>query len=153
MQKQHFSILINAPVEKVWDTMLDDRTYREWTKAFNPGSYYKGSWEEGSKILFLGPDPQTGEEGGMVSRIKENRPHEFVSIEHQGVVHKGMEDTESEEARKWAPAYENYTFKAKNGGTEVLVDTDTADEYVSEFERAWPQALQNLKELSETRTS
>ena len=35
--------------------MLADDTYREWTSAFHPGSYYKGDWSEGSKILFLGP--------------------------------------------------------------------------------------------------
>jgi hypothetical protein len=99
--------------------------------------------------MFLGPDPQTGEEGGMVSVIKENRPHEFISIEHKGIVHKGMEDTESEEARKWTPAFENYTFRQRNGGTEVLVDTDTADEFASEFKETWPKALQTLKELSE----
>ena len=65
MKKLHCSIEINAPVKKVWDTMLEDATYRQWTGAFNPGSFYKGSWEKGSKILFLGPDPNTGKEGGM----------------------------------------------------------------------------------------
>jgi uncharacterized protein YndB with AHSA1/START domain len=34
MQKIHSSILINAPREKVWHAMLDDKPYREWTKAF-----------------------------------------------------------------------------------------------------------------------
>jgi hypothetical protein len=104
MQKLHFSMLINAPKHKVWHAMLDDRPYREWTKAFNEGSYYKGSWDKGSKILFLGPDPDTGEEGGMVSRIAENKPYEFISIKHLGIVQNGVEDTSSEAARKWAPA-------------------------------------------------
>ena len=54
MQKLHFSIVINAPKKKVWHAMLDDKQYREWTEAFNPGSYYKGDWSKGSKILFLG---------------------------------------------------------------------------------------------------
>jgi hypothetical protein len=149
MQKQHYSIHIDAPVEKAWDTMLNEPTYREWTKAFSPGSYYKGSWDRGSKILFLGPDPESGQEMGMVSRIKENRPHEFISIEHLGVVHNGVEDTESEEAKKWTPAYENYTFRSANGGTEISIDVDTADEYAADFEKMWPQALQSLKELAE----
>jgi hypothetical protein len=94
MQKLHFSTLINAPKDKVWHAMLDDQPYREWTKAFNEGSYYKGSWEKGSKILFLGPDPNTGEEGGMVSRIAENKPYEFISIEHLGIVRRNMEKRE-----------------------------------------------------------
>ena len=100
MQKLRFSILINAPKEKVWHAMLDDKPYREWTAAFNPGSYYKGDWSKGSKILFLGPNPETGEEGGMVSRIAENKRYEFISIEHVGIVYNGVEDTTSDEARK-----------------------------------------------------
>ena len=149
MQKLHFSITINAPKEKVWHTMVDDKPYREWTAAFNPGSYYKGDWSKGSKILFIGPDPKTGEEGGMVSRIAENKPYEFISIEHLGIVKNGVEDTTSEEARKWAPAFENYTFKEKGGATEVLVEMDIEDENKKMFEEMWPKALQKLKEIAE----
>ncbi len=149
MQKIHFSISINAPKEKVWHTMLDDATYREWTKAFSPGGYYEGSWEKGSKILFIGPDQNTGKEGGMVSRVAENRPYEFISIEHLGILHDGVEDTTSEDARKWTPAFENYTFTEKDGSTEVQVDMDTVDEMKQEFETMWPKALAQLKALAE----
>jgi len=59
MQKLHFSIVINAPKEKVWHAMLDDKQYREWTGAFNPGSYsedeyaemFNKMWPEGLKKL------------------------------------------------------------------------------------------------------
>ena len=149
MQKLHFSTLIHAPKVKVWHAMLDEQSYREWTSAFNEGSYYKGSWEKGSKMLFLGPDPNTGEEGGMVSRIAEYKPYEFISIEHLGLVQNGVEDTTSEAAKKWAPAFENYTFLDKDGATEVRVDIDTADEYAEMFSDMWPRGLQRLKELAE----
>jgi hypothetical protein len=122
MDKMHFSIVINAPKEKVWNTMLNDDTYRVWTEAFAPGSHYVGDWNKGSKILFLGPDKKTGKMSGMVSRIKENRRHEFISIEHLGIVQDGKEDTASEAVKGWAGALENYTFKGKGGATEVLVD-------------------------------
>lgn len=52
-EKLKYSITINAPKEKVWHTMLDDKTYREWTTEFNPGSYYEGDRKEGSEIRFL----------------------------------------------------------------------------------------------------
>jgi hypothetical protein len=153
VKKLHVSISINAPAEKVYKTMLDEPTYKEWTKAFSPSpdttSYVKGDWSKGSKILFVGVDPETGKEGGMVSRIAENKPNEFVSIEHLGILNDGVEDTTSEEAKKWTPAFENYTFKEENGVTELEIDVDTADELAEEFEKAWPQALEKLKELSE----
>ncbi|MCK6562864.1 SRPBCC domain-containing protein [candidate division KSB1 bacterium] len=149
MNKLRFSIVINAPKAKVWNTMLDDKTYREWTEAFTPGSHYVGDWSTGSKILFLGPDPKTGQLGGMVSRIKENRLHEHISIEHLGVVQDGKEDTTSDAVKAWAGAHENYAFKEKAGATEVLVDIDINDEYKDMFQDMWPKALQKLKELAE----
>lgn len=149
MEKLHFKIDISAPKEKVWNTMLEDATYREWTTAFNEGSYYKGDWSKGSKIVFLGPNPETGKEGGMVSRIAENKLYEFVSIEHLGVINDGVEDTTSDEVKKWTPAFENYTFKEKNGTTEVIVEMDIHADYKEMFEGMWPKALQKLKELSE----
>jgi hypothetical protein len=149
VEKLHYSVKINAPAERVWHAMLDDATYREWTKAFSPGGYFKGSWEKGSKILFLGPDPETGKEGGMVSRIAENRPYEFISIEHLGIINDGVEDTTSELAKKWAPAYENYTLREEHGVTEVTVDMDMAEENKAGFEKMWPEALKKLREISE----
>jgi hypothetical protein len=149
MHKLHFSIAINAPKAKVWSTMLDDATYRVWTEAFTSGSHYVGDWSKGSKILFLGPDPNTGKLGGMVSRIAENRLHEYISIEHLGMVQDGIEDTTSEAVKAWSGAQENYTFKERNGNTEVLVDIDTTEDWKEMFEGAWPKALNKLKELAE----
>lgn len=149
MEKLHYSTTINAPVKRVWHAMLDDEPYREWTAAFNEGSYYKGDWSEGSKMLFLGPDPKTGKEGGMVSRIAENRQYEFISIEHLGLVSEGVEDTESEEAKKWAPAYENYSFKEKDGKTELTIDIDVEESMVGEFNQMWHDGLERLKEIAE----
>lgn len=150
MQKLHFSVFINAPVEKVWNTMLGDETYRVWTATFNPGSYFKGNWEAGTKMLFLGPNPDgTPGEGGMVSYVRENRKNEFISVEHVGMVMNGVEDTTSEDVKKWTPAFENYTLVQKDGGTEVQVDMDTDESMASMFEEMWPKALQKLKEISE----
>lgn len=148
-EKIHFSETINAPKEKVWDTMFQDITYRQWTIPFSEGSHFKGDWSKGSKILFLGPNPENGKEGGMVSRIAENKPYEFMSVEHLGIVQDGVEDTTSEEATKWAPAFENYTFREKDGQTEVLVDMDITSDYKEAFQSMWPNALRKLKELAE----
>ena len=147
MPKLHYSILIRAPKEKVWKTMLDDETYRKWTDVFSPGSHYIGDWSKGSKILFLAP----GEKGtmGMVSRIRDNRPYEFISIEHLGLVQNGKEDTSSAAVKDWEGNHENYTFKEKEGVTEVFVDLDTPDELKEFLESSWPRALQKLKELAE----
>ena len=149
MEKLRQKVFINASRARVWDVMLADDTYREWTSAFHPGSYYKGDWSEGSKILFLGPGDDGGGEGGMVSRIRENRPHEFISVEHLGIIHNGVEDTESDAAKAWAPAYENYTFADSNGGTELTIEMDIQSAQKENFEKLWADALSRLKTIAE----
>ncbi len=145
MKNLQFAETIDATPEDVWHAMLDPEPYRVWTSAFGEGGYYEGGWETGDRILFLGP----GGMEGMVSEIAESRPHEFVSIRHLGVVQDGVEDTESEEARKWAPAYENYTLRPKGDATELEVSTDVAEEYEEFMSDAWPKALAKLKEVAE----
>lgn len=154
MNTLHFSTAIKAPVQKVWDTMLGDKTYRQWTAAFHEGSYFDGSWEKGSKILFLGPD-ESGKLSGMVSKIVENKPYEFISIEHLGEVVDGVEDTTSDRVKAWAGSHENYTFHDNNGTTILDVDMEFDDndkemaKMVEMFNDMWPKALQKLKELAE----
>jgi uncharacterized protein YndB with AHSA1/START domain len=148
MEQLHYEILINAPVEKVYSTMLDEKQYAAWTSAFNPSSHYEGSWEKGSKILFIGAD-QNGKQGGMVSRIKENIPNKYVSIEHLGLYQNGSEITSGKEVEGWAGSLENYTFKAQNGSTLLSIDMDANQEFKDMFSELWPKALQKLKEICE----
>lgn len=146
MNTLKFSITINAPRQKVWDTMLEDATYREWTKPFNETSYYKGDWSEGSKILFLGTDKNGENEGGMISRIAKNIPLEYISIQHLGVIENGVEKPWEEGSE----GFENYSFKEKEGSTVVDIElTNLPDSYLDMMNIMWPKALEILKTLSE----
>jgi hypothetical protein len=91
----------------------------------------------------------TPEKDGMVAVIAENRKYECLSIEHRGHVLKGVDDTESDEVKKWTPAYENYSFTEVDGGTELTVDIDIPSSYEAYFEGVWPKALKAVKELAE----
>jgi hypothetical protein len=148
MTTLHYSIHINAGRTTVWTTMLEDRTYREWTRPFRDGSYYEGSWKKGSEIRFLAPTDDGGE-AGMLSRIKENIPHQFISIEHIGMILNGEVDTTSDEVKKWATSFENYTFADLGSGTELKIDMQLEEEYVSMMNESWPDALKALKNLCE----
>lgn len=151
METIAFEIDIKAPREKVWKTMLDDKTYREWTDPFYPGSYYQGSWDEGSDIRFLAE--VGGKVGGMLGKIVKNVPNEFVSVEYFGLVKDGVDDTSSEEVLKWKGSHENYTFTENAGFTHLLVELKSSvmekQEMLDMFEGMWPKALQKLKELVE----
>jgi uncharacterized protein YndB with AHSA1/START domain len=146
--KISFETTINASPEKVYKTLLDDKTYREWTAPFNPTSHYKGTWEKGSKILFIGSDDK-GNVGGMVSRVEENIPNKFVSIKHLGILEGEKEITSGPQVEGWGDAMENYTLTEENGKTLFSVEMDANNEYKDYFEETWPKALDKLKELSE----
>ncbi len=105
----HFEILIEAKPEEVYKIMLADKTYCEWTKIFNQTSHFNGSWEKDSKILFIGTD-EHGKEGGMVSRIKENIPNRFISIEHIGLLENGVKKTSGPEVEPWSGGLEKLYF-------------------------------------------
>lgn len=148
-ERLHFEIKIDASPGKVYNFMLDKKTYGEWTAIFNPSSYFKGTWEKGTKILFLGTDKDGGT-GGMVSRIKENIPDKFVSIEHIGIVLADKEITSGADVEEWSGALENYTFAEEDGKTLLSVDIDSNEKYKQYFSETWPKALQKLKELCES---
>ena len=149
MKKLQFSIKVNAPVSKVYEAMLgleSKSTYEQWTSQFNPTSTYEGSWNKGSKILFVGTDDK-GEKGGMVSEVVENIPDRYVSVRHYGLVKDDKEITEGPEVEKWAGGFENYTFKDNNGTTEITVDLDATDDFVDYMNQTFPKALEKLKEI------
>ena len=160
MKKLQFKTSINAPVTRIYDFMLgisNKSTYEQWTSVFNPTSTYEGSWEKGNKILFVGVD-EKGEKGGMVSRVAENIPNRFVSIQHYGLLKADKEITEGAEVDKWANGFENYTFEENNarpddpvgrGTTTITVDLDTTEDFLDYMNQTYPKALDQLKELCE----
>lgn len=151
MKKLQFKVSIEAPASRVYDRMLgisSKSSYEQWTASFNPTSTYEGTWEKGTKILFIGVD-EKGEKGGMVSRIVENIPNRFVSIQHYGLYKGDKEITEGPEVEKWANGFENYSFEENNGTTSVTVDLDTTEEFLDYMNEAYPKALDKLKEICE----
>ena len=144
MERQQFSIRIDAPREKVWKTLWEDASYRAWTAAFAEGSRAKTDWKKGSKVLFV-----NGDDEGMVAEIADTRPNEYMSFRHLGMIKDGKEDTQSEKVKAWAGAMENYTLQTIDGKTELIVDMDVTTEMKDYFEQTWPKALDKLKELAE----
>lgn len=151
MQKLQFKKDINAPIQKVYETMLglqNKTTYEYWTAVFNPTSTYEGTWDKGSKILFVGTD-ENGKKGGMISEIVEHQPAQFVSIRHYGFLDGDLEITTGEQVEQWTGGHENYNFQETNGITTVTVEMDAVDDFVTYFNEKYPLALYRLQEISE----
>ncbi len=144
MEKVRFTTIINAPREKVWSVLWTDESYRAWTSVFSEGSLVETDWKKGSKVLFT-----DGKGSGMVSRIDDLVPNEFMSFQHLGELKDGVEDTTSERVQQWAGGRENYTLNAVDDNTELIVELDLLDEFKDYFMGTFPKALAKVKELSE----
>lgn len=145
MKRLHFATVIDTTPAVVWDAMLAPHTYRQWTAEFAPGSYFEGSWAQGERVRFLGPGGD-----GMTAIIAENRPGEFLSIKHLGIIKDAKEDTTSDAARQWAPAFENYTLSGEGSSTRLEIDLDVTPDFEEYMQRTWPRALAALKAICET---
>ena len=147
-EKMHFDVYIHSSPEKVYNIMLDKDHYSEWASVFNPTSRYEGSWQKGSEIRFLGTD-RDGNTGGMISRIADIVPGQFVSIEHLGIIQDGNEITPGPEVKNWAGATENYSFIKHENGTLLSIDADANEDFKEYFLDTWPKALNKLKAICE----
>lgn len=148
MPEIQYSIHINAPASRVWDTVISPDTYRIWTKPFNVDSRFEGSWEQGSKIRFLGTDGD-GRTVGMHAEIAENQPYERISIRHLGEIVDGDEKKGFSVGPDFGGGYETYEFSESNGVTAMTVTMDSPAEYIAMFDSMWPMALEALKNVVE----
>lgn len=140
-----FKAKINAPREKVWDVLWNDKTYPKWTAPFSEVSLAKSDWKEGSKIYFVNANGE-----GMVAVIEKRKDPEIMNFKHLGMIDKnGKEDLESEKVKSWAGAIETYRLEEENGKTQLTVNMDLEDEHKNYFLKTWPKALEKLKELAE----
>jgi uncharacterized protein YndB with AHSA1/START domain len=150
MENSTFKVLINAPREKVWDTLLSETNYPKWSAVFCEGSHAVTDWKEGSKALFLDNKKQ-----GMVATIAKNVPNEFLSIKPLGEIKDGVEDYDSPTAKQMAGMFENYTLTADGDKTLLVVELSGEEEIPQEFKdfllNVWPKAMDNIKAIAEER--
>ncbi|HCR77740.1 MAG TPA: ATPase [Chryseobacterium sp.] len=139
MKKLHFDIQINAEAEKVWSVLWDDFSFRQWTSAFTEGSFYQGNLKENEIIKFL--DPQNN---GMFSKIVALIPNQEIKFLHLGEIYNGVEAPQN-----WGEATEKYILTEDENTTHLQVEIQTSEEFKSFFEEKFPDALSNVKHLSE----
>ena len=139
------SIDIDATPERVWDVLLDDATYRQWTAEFMAGSCAETDWREGSTVPFLDPSGS-----GLLAHIAASRHPELVDIEYDGLVADGKDDTESDHAREYRGSRETYRLTRTPSGTHLDISADMAEQYYDDMVAAWDRALAKAKALAET---
>jgi hypothetical protein len=141
MKEIQFSIKIHAPKEKVWDTLWQDETLREWAGVIDPGTYMEGDLKEGNEVQFI-----SGNGYGVTSLVEKLTPGEFLLLRHRADT---QESGKREREDQWTGGEERYSLAEENGITNLTVAFDVPLELEDEFNVSYPKALERVKALAE----
>ena len=142
MQKMQFSIEIEAPSEKVWQTLWEDKTLRDWGNIIDEGLYMEGVMAEGSEVQFISSVSGVG----VTSVIEKLIPHEYIAFKQ---IADTMDSGEQEREKEWTGGTESYELVEKNGITNLIVKIDVPPGQEGTFKVRFPKALERVKILAE----
>lgn len=142
MKDMQFSIEINTSKERVWATLWDDVTFRDWANIIDEGTYLKGELKEGNEVEFI----STVNGYGVTSLIEKLMPDEYVLFRHSADT---KENGQQEREKEWTGGAESYTLTEKNGVTTLTVRTDVPQELEEIFNTRIPISLERIKTLAE----
>ncbi len=142
MKEMQFSIEINASKERVWATLWEDKTFRDWANIIDEGTYMKGVMKEGNVIQFI----SSVNGYGVTSLIEEFNPNEFVLFRHSADT---KESGQQERQKEWTGGAESYSLTEKNGVTTLILKTDIPQEQEETFNIKLPRVLERIKILAE----
>lgn len=138
------TMTISASRERVWDVLLSEEYFPQWTAEFMEGSYAETDWQEGSRVRFLTPDGS-----GIAGQIVASDRPALLDIRYDGQVIEGKEDYDSPEAQELRGAHETYRLSEQDGGTSLAIASDMAEAYYADMSEAWQRALAKVKALAE----
>jgi len=142
MKSVQFSIEIKASKEKVWATLWEDETFRDWASIIDEGTYMKGTMKEGNKIQFI----SSVNGYGVTSLIEKLKPNEFILLKHNADT---LDSGQKERKKEWTGGKESYSLAEVNGVTKLIVEMDMPEEQEEWFNIYYSKALERLKYLAE----
>ncbi len=145
MKELQFSIEINASKERVWSTLWEDVTFRDWASIIDEGTYMKGEMKEGNEIQFI----SSVSGYGVTDWIEKLIPKEFVLFYHGADT---KESGQQERDKEWTGGKESYSLTDIDGRTKLLVKTEVPPELEETFYNVFPKALERIKFLAEVVT-
>lgn len=141
MKEMQFRVEINAAKERVWDTLWQDETLRQWAGIIDPGTHMVGDLKEGNEVQFISANGY-----GVTSLVEKLTPGEFLLLRHRA-------DTQDEGKRgrekEWTGGKESYSLAEKDSITILNAAFDVPPELEEYFKLNYPKALERVKVLAE----
>lgn len=142
MQEQKFTIEIHAPRERVWSTLWDDATFRQWANIIDEGTYMVGELVEGQEVQYI----SAANGYGVTSLVEKLVAPEYLLLRHSA----DTQDTgKRERAKEWTGGEESYRLAEQGGATTLTVAFDVPTELLDYFQVTYPKALAMVKTLAE----
>lgn len=142
MNEMQFSVEIHAAKEKVWHTLWQDETFREWAGIIDPGTYMVGELKKDSEVQFI-----SAENGyGVTSLVEKIVPNELLLLRHRVDT---QNSGEQKREKEWTGGTESYKLIEKDGVTTLTVTFDVPPELEEYFKANYPKALEKVKSLAE----
>lgn len=139
MKLLEYTIQINTTPEKVWDVLFTQDNYKKWASAMNEGTYFEGTWEEGTIMKFLDP-----KNNGMYNLVEKNIPNKQLSMKHLGWILEGELSPQD-----WEDSTLDYILEPNENGTLLIGKVNSLDEFVDFFNSKYPKNFENIKNLAE----
>ena len=137
-----FSIEIEAPSEKVWQTLWEDKTFRDWGNIIDEGQYMVGEMAEGSEVQFI----SSVSSFGVTSVIEKLIPNEYIAFKQ---IADTMDSGKQERDKEWTGGTESFELIEKNNSTNLTVKIDVPPGLEEIFKDRFPKALERVKVLVE----
>ncbi len=142
MKELQFTIEVYATKEKVWHTLWQDETFREWAGIIDPGTYMVGDLKEGNEVEFI-----SAENGyGVTSLVEKLVVYEYLLLRHSADTQDSGAGVRDDE---WTGGEESYLLAEEDGTTTLTAKFDVPEDMEEYFKVNYPKALERVKVLAE----
>ena len=131
---------VDASPKAIWNALLDQNNYKQWTAPFTEGSYYEGRIEFGEIIKFYSPA-----HGYLKSEVVVCIPEYQISFKHLGF----YSQQDVLEGEDWKNNRETYTINQEGNTTTLNIYQEMTKKEYEFFAPMWTKALEILKSIAE----
>jgi uncharacterized protein YndB with AHSA1/START domain len=139
MQTIEKTIEIDAPVEKVYEVLVNPRFTRAWGNAFSEGAYVESDWKPGSEVVWKDKTGNVGAKGVVV----ENEPMRRITVAF-------YDDINEKPPARPGQYKEMYSVQTGQHQSRLQIVAGALPESdVLTHSPLWDKALQMIKQLAE----
>ncbi|MBE0601310.1 MAG: SRPBCC domain-containing protein [Firmicutes bacterium] len=142
MKPLTFSLSIQAAAHRVWQTLWEDASFRNWSSLIDEGTYMQGDLRQGQEVQFL----SSVNGYGVTALVEALVPDAFVQFRYQADTQGGGQQTRE---NQWTGGTEQYILQEQKSGILLTLKMDVPPDLIQTMQSRVPKALDRIKALAE----